>query len=140
MPPSGDFPQPRASLRLWDGSPLPAGLRHRLGQAWEQVQVLAQRMGQWEAERRALMQTAAEAPMQKVRQLLTLKGIGTNRAGVLVMECFGWRGFRNGKAVGALSGLPPTPSASGTTASERGIANAGNDHIRALALEMAWGW
>jgi transposase len=139
-PPSGDFPQQLASLRLWDGSPLPAGLRHRLGQAWEHVQVLAQRIGQLEAERRALMQTAEDAAMEKVRQLLTLKGIGTNSAWVFVMEFFGWRAFRNGQEVGALSGLTPTPSASGNTAYERGIAKAGNDHIRAMAIEMAWGW
>jgi transposase len=140
MPPSGDFQPQLESLRLWDGSPLPAGLRHRLGQEWEHVQALAQRIAQLEAERRALMQAAEEAAMPKVRQLLTRKGIGTHSAWVFVMECFGWRAFRNGKEVGALSGLTPTPDASGNTASERGIANAGNDHIRAMAIEMAWGW
>jgi transposase len=140
MPPSGDFPQQLESRRLWDGSPLPAGLRHRLGQEWEHVQVLAQRIGQLEAERRTLMQTAADTAMEKGRQLFTLKGIGTNSAGVFVMEFFGWRAFRNGKEVGALSGLTPTPYASGTTAYERGIAKAGNYHIRAMAIEIAWGW
>jgi transposase len=140
LPPSGDFQQQLESLRLWDGSPLPAGLRHRLGQEWEHVQALAQRIAQLEAERRALMQTAEDAAMKKVRQLLTLKGIGTNSAWVFVMEFFGWRTFRNGKEVGALSGLTPTPYASGNTADERGIAKAGNYHIRAMAIEMAWGW
>jgi hypothetical protein len=73
------------------------------------VQALAQRIAQVEAERRALMQTAGEAARQKVRQLLTLKGIGTNSAWGFVMACFGWWAFRNGKAVGALSGLTRTP-------------------------------
>jgi transposase len=140
MPRSGDFQPQLESRRLWDGSPLPAGLRHRLGQEWEQVQGLTQRIGQWEAERRTLMQTAEDASMKKVRQLLTLKGIGTNSAWVLVMEFFGWRACRHGKEVGALSGLTPTPYASGNTAYERGIAKAGNDHIRAMAIEIAWGW
>jgi transposase len=140
MPPSGDFPQQLESLRLWDGSPLPAGLRHRLGQEWEQVKALAQRIAQLEAERRTLMQTTEDAVMQKVRQLLTLKGIGANSAWVFVMEFFGWRAFRNGKEVGALSGLTPTPYASGNTAYECGIAKAGNYHIRAMAIEIAWGW
>jgi transposase len=108
-PPSGAFQQQLESLRLWDGSPLPAGLRHRLGQEWAHVQVLAQRLGQLEAERRGLLQTGEDAAMTKVRQLLTLKGSGTNSAWVFVMAFFGWRTFRNGKAVGALSGLPPTP-------------------------------
>ena len=140
MPPSGNFQPQLESLRLWDGSPLPSGLRPRLGQEWEHVQALAQRLGQLEAERRVFMQTAEEAVRHKGRQLLTLTGIGTNSAWVFVMEFFGWRAFRNGTAVGALSGLPPTPSASGHTAYERGIAKAGNDHIRAMASEMAWGW
>jgi transposase len=39
MPHRGECPQQLDSLRLWDGSPLPAGLRQRLGQEWEQVQV-----------------------------------------------------------------------------------------------------
>src|SRR5262245_42077665 len=78
--------------------------------------------------------------MKKVRQLLTLKGIGTNSAGVFVMEGFGWRAFRHGKEVGVLSGLTPTPYASGNTAYERGIATAGNYHVRAMTIEMAWGW
>jgi transposase len=140
MPPSGNFQQQLEALRLGDGSPLPSGLRHRLGQEWEHVQALAQRIGQLEAERRTLMQTAEDAVMQKVRQLLTRKGMGTNRAWVFVMEFFGGRAFRNGKEVGALSGLTPTPYASGNTAYERGIAKAGNYHIRAMAIEMAWGW
>jgi hypothetical protein len=35
---------------------------------------------------------------------------------------------------------PPTPYARGHTADERGIANAGNYPISAMAMEMAWGW
>jgi transposase len=140
MPHSRDFQQQLESLRLWDGSPLPAGLRRRLGQAWEHVQALAQRIAQLEAERRALLQTSEDAVMKHVRQLLTLKGIGTNSAWVFVMECFGWRALRNGKAVGALSGLTPTPYARGHTADARGIAQAGHYHVRAMAIEIAWGW
>jgi transposase len=53
------------------------------------------------------------------------------------MEFFGWRAFRSGKEVGALSGLPPTPPASGTIAYELGIAKAGNRDIRARASAIA---
>ena len=44
MPRDGDCPQPLEPLRRWDGTPLPAGLRHRLGQAWEHVTALTQRI------------------------------------------------------------------------------------------------
>jgi transposase len=46
MPSGGDFPQQLEHLRLWDGTPLPVGLRHRLDQEWAHVQALAQRMAQ----------------------------------------------------------------------------------------------
>jgi transposase len=140
MPPGGDFAQQLEPLRLWDGTPLPAGLHHRLRQEWEQVVALTQRIAQLEAERRAVLQTAEDAVTQQVQQLLMLKGIGSNSAWLFVMEFFGWRAFRNRKEVGALSGLTPTPYASGNTAYEQGIAQAGNAHSRAMAIEIAWGW
>jgi transposase len=140
MPPGGDFAQQLEHLRLWDGTPLPVGLHQRLGQEWEQVVALTQRIAQLEAARRAVLQTAEDAVTQKVQQLLMLKGIGINSAWLFVMEFFGWRAFRNRKEVGALSGLTPTPYASGHTAYEQGIAKAGNAHIRAMAIEIAWGW
>jgi transposase len=140
MPPRRDCQPPLESLRLWDGSALPAGLRQRLGQEWEHGQALAQRSAQLEAARRAVLQTSAEAVRKQGRPLLTLKGIGTKSAGVFVMEGFGGRACRHGQEVGAFRGLTPTPDASGNTADARGIANAGNSHVRAMAMEMAWGW
>jgi transposase len=140
MPPGRNFLQQLEHLRLWDGSLLPSGLRQRLIHEWEYVEGVSRRIAQLEAERRPLIREAEEGALRKVQQLVTLKGIGTNSAWVFVMECFGWRAFRNGKEVGALSGLTPTPYASGHTAYERGIAKAGNYHIRALAVEIAWGW
>jgi transposase len=140
MPSGGDCPQQLEPLRLWDGASFPAGLRHRLTQEWEHVQALAQRIGQWEAERRAVRQTAEDAVTKKVPQLLMLKGLGINSAWLFVMEFFGWRALRHRQEVGALSGLTPPPYASGTTAYEQGIAQAGHGPIRALAIAMAWGW
>ena len=139
-PPHGDVQPPLASLRRWAGSPLPPGLRPRLGQEWEHVTALAQRIAPVDAARRVVLQTAEDAVTKKVQQLLTLKGIGTNSAGGFVMEFFGWRACRHGQAGGALRGVTPTPSARGTTASARGIANAGTSPSRALAIAMAWGW
>ena len=57
-----------------------------------------------------------------------------------VNEFFGWRQFRNGKEVGAAAGLPPTPYQSGDVRREQGINKAGNRHIRAVAIELAWCW
>jgi transposase len=140
MPHRGECQPPLDFLRRWDGSRLPAGRRHRLGQEWAHVKAWAQRIAQSAAERRALGQTAADAAMHKVRQLLILDRIESNSAGGFVMAFFGWRACRHGTEVGALRGAPPTPYASGNTVDERGIATAGTYHIRAMAIDMAWGW
>jgi transposase len=119
----GDVPTQLSQLRQGDGSPLPPALRARL-----------------EAKRRQLLHTSVEPVMGQVRPLNTLRGIGTNSAWLYGMEFFAWREFRNRKQVGALAGLTPTPHQSGQSCHELGIAKAGNRHIRAMAIEIAWGW
>jgi transposase len=56
------------------------------------------------------------------------------------MEFFGWRGFRNGKEIGGLAGLTPTPHQSGELRHELGMGKAGNRRIRWMAIEGAWCW
>ena len=55
-------------------------------------------------------------------------------------EFFAWRKFKNRKEVGSLSGLAPTPYASGHSDHEQGISKAGNKRMRWMAVEIAWGW
>ena len=78
--------------------------------------------------------------MRKVVTLKMLDGIGERSSWVFVMEFFGWRQFQNRKEVGALAGLTPTPYDSGKSLREQGISKAGNQRIRALAVEIAWAW
>jgi transposase len=56
------------------------------------------------------------------------------------VELFSWRVFNNGRQLGALVGLCPTPYQSGEMKRELGITKAGNRHLRALLIEIAWGW
>lgn len=107
---------------------------------WVKVQSLTRQMREVEAERRVLLRTSSNPAIEKVRQLHELCGIGINSAWLYVMECFGWREFRNRREVGALAGLTPTPHQSGDLDQERGIDKAGNRHIRAMAIEIAWCW
>lgn len=74
------------------------------------------------------------------QQLCALKGIGSNSGWMYVMEFFAWRRFKNRKEVASLSGLTPTPRQSGQYRQELGISKAGNRHVRAMAIEIAWGW
>jgi transposase len=134
------LPEQLEALRLWDGSPLPSGLRRRLLRVYAHHQFLSEQIAALEAERRALLQSAQEASIEKVRQLMQLKGIGINGAWLLVMEFFGWRALKTRREVGGLAGLTPTPYQSGASAREQGITKSGNRHVRWMTTELAWSW
>jgi len=129
-------------LRLWDGSALPEGLRTRLQREFTCWQFVHRQILELEAERRGILRNSQEACIEQVRQLLRLKGIGDAKrsAWLYVMEFFGWRDFQNRREIGALAGLTPTPFQSGADDHEQGISKAGNTLIRAMAIEIAWGW
>jgi transposase len=134
------LPEQLDALRLWDGSPIPSGLRCRLLRVYAHYQFLSEQIAELEAERRALLQSAQEASLEQVRQLMQLKGIGINGAWLLVMEFFGWRALKNRREVGGLAGFTPTPYQSGERAREQGIAKSGNRHVRWMTTELAWSW
>jgi len=135
-----DFLDRLERVRLWDGSPVPLGLRRRLGREYERLEMVKRQVEQVEAERGDLVRTLGTPDVEKVRQLLDLRGIGINSAWLYVMEFFGWREFRNRREVGALAGLTPTPHQSGDESWERGISKAGNRYIRSMAIQIAWAW
>jgi transposase len=144
-----------SAIRLWDGRPIAEGLKARLQKEYERLQFIQGQIHELEAERVEAIRHSDSPEVEKVRQLLRLKGIGLNSAWVDTMEFFAWRDFRNRKEVGGLAGLTPTPYQSGDSSRERGVSKAGNRHVRALAIEIAcrlapacrgfsrherWGW
>lgn len=140
IPVKGDFLQRLDQVRLWDGSPLPSRLRVRLEREFAALEFIGEQIKELEAERRRLIRTSTDPSIEKVRWLLRLKGIGENSAWLFTMEFFAWRDFRNRREVGSLAGLTPTPYQSGDESREQGISKAGNRPIRAMAVEIAWGW
>src|SRR2546425_13321162 len=121
LPPGTDVGAAAKTVRLWDGSPVPAALRARLEREWEHAQFLRTRIRELQRERqRAIAHGRGEA-IDKVRQLLRLRAVGPTGAWVYVNEFFGWRRFRNRKEVGAAAGLTPTPYQSGDERREQGI-------------------
>ncbi|MFV2045637.1 MAG: IS110 family transposase, partial [Anaerolineales bacterium] len=135
-----DFLQRLESVRTWDGSPLGPRLQARLVREYERLQLVGQQIKELERQRVQEIRQSADPKVEQVRELLSLNGIGLNSSWMFIMEFFGWREFRNGKQVGGLSGLAPTPYQSGSSYRERGMSKAGNRHIRAMAIEIAWGW
>ena len=129
-----------ASIRLWDGSLLPARLRNRLKREWQHVMFIKDQLAALERERSDEMRQAKEPDLGKVKGLQILRGIGEVSSWVIVREFFGWRKFQNRKEVGSLAGFTGTPYDSGTGKKEQGISKAGNRHIRSVAVELAWSW
>src|SRR5215471_11355662 len=134
------LPEQLEALRLWDGSPMLPGLRRRVLRVYAHYTFLSEQIAAVEAERRAQLQTSTDARIEKVRQLMQLKGIGINGAWLLVMEFFGWRAFKNRREVGGLAGFTPTPYQSGESTREQGITKSGNRHVRWMTTELAWSW
>jgi transposase len=130
------------TVRRADGQPLLPGLRARLRQEWTLLTTVETQIAALEATRHEAVVAPAppDAQVAEVQQLLRLRGVGPTSAWLLVMEGLGWRGFRNRREVGAFVGLAPTPYQSGDTAREQGISKAGNARMRALLVDLSWGW
>lgn len=129
------------AIRLWDGSTLPADLRTRLERERERLELVEAQIQALEKQRCERVAQPVGRAEGQVRQLLLLRAIGMNSAWLFVMEFFAWRQFRNRRQVGGLSGLSPTPYSSGDGLKrEQGIDKAGNVRVRAMAIEIAWGW
>jgi len=135
-----DFPTMLAELRQWDGSPVPAELQQRLLREYERHEFVERQIRDQENERARRIRTSKEKPLEKVRKLLSLRGIGVNSAWLYVMEFFAWRDIKNRRELAGLAGLAPTPYDSGDSSREQGISKAGNRRLRTMTVEIAWCW
>jgi transposase len=100
---------------------------------------LKEQIGELKAERQSRLKDNKKPAIPQVKQLNTLRGIGIESSWPIVHELL-WRDFRNGRQVGALVGLAPSPYDSGDSKREQGISKAGNRQVRAIAVELAWSW
>lgn len=135
-----DFLEGLEQVRMWDGAALPPGLHARLKTEYASLQYVNQQIQDLKRARQELIETSDDPSVAKVRQLLTLRGIGPESSWLFVMEFYGWREFRNRREVGALAGLTGTLYQSGDSLQEQGISKAGNRWVRGMAIEIAWSW
>jgi transposase len=125
--------------QTWNGSDLSDALKTEISRLYEQYQLMNAQIAEVEqAYQQELLSDTAVA--NKRRQLERLKCIGPKTSRILSAEVFSWRVFSNGKQVGAMSGLVPTPSQSGDVQREQGISKAGNRRVRRVMIELAWFW
>jgi transposase len=135
-----DFPDQLDEVRLWDSSPLPPQLHQRLLREWDHRSRLTERIRLIERLQTDQLQDHSDPALRMVRQLMTLKGIGLQSAWLFTFEFFAWRNIRSRQQLTALAGLAPSPYQSGDEARDLGISKAGSSSVRAMAIQIAWGW
>jgi transposase len=138
LPLTRGFTRRLEQARVWDDTALPTALIARLTRDWTQLQHVEARLTALRRARRARIRATDRVGAQ-TRQLQTLRAIGDS-ALTLTTELFAWRAFRNGRQLGALVGLTPTPFRCDQTVRELGISGNGSRRLRALTVELAWGW
>lgn len=135
-----NFRERLREARLWDGSRVPSELRARLKREWARREAVCEEIRALDEERRRRLREEDDPALEQVRRLIQLRGIGMKSAWVFVMEWFSWRGFKNRKEIGGLSGLVDAPHDSASRTWGQGMEKAGNERVRTMAVEIAWNW
>lgn len=130
---------PLESITIWDGSPLPEGLKRRVSEEMKRFSLVHEQILKMEAERNRGIRKGEDDPTKKMQRLTQLKAVGPTTAETLVREIL-FRDFKNRRELGGYSGLTPCPFQSGDLFHASGISHAGNRHLRAILIELAWTW
>ena len=130
---------PLDSLKIWDGSVLPSGLRLRIENELSRYEVVHEQLLALEVRRNRGLREGTTAQAAIGRRLMRLKSIAETTAETLTREVF-FRDFKNRRQLGAYSGLTPSPYQSGAMSHESGISRAGNRHARGILVDLGWDW
>jgi transposase len=129
-----------SEIRCWNGQRLPAELQERIRREYARLGATERDLLALRKQQKTRLKKERTASMEKIRLMQQLCGIAMKSSWVFVMELFGWRQFQNRREVASALGLTPMPYQSGDSARDQGISRAGNRRVRAMAIEIAWGW
>jgi transposase len=127
-------------VRLYNGSPLPEGIRSELLREVSRYELVHAQVLSLERTQEQAMGEGKTRGAQVASQLRTIWGIGLQGSWLLSHEAFAWRHFGNRREVGSFPGLTGVPHDSGETRREQGISKAGNHRVRSMLNQLAWGW
>jgi transposase len=133
------FPEHLQAARLWDGTPVPAGLQERLAQEWAQLRQVERQLRERKARADSVLDRRTRTG-RAIEKLQRVRAVGPTSAWILATEIFGWRQIENRRQLGGLVGLVPAPYQSGETVHDQGITRAGNHHVRRVMVQLAWVW
>jgi transposase len=126
-------------MRLEDGSRLPEQIKAEIKRGMRRLALAEEQIKEIEEDQKRRIKEQRGEKMKKLTTLLLLRGVGIQIGWILVFEFF-WRQFSNRREVGSAAGLTGTPHRSGQLDRELGISKAGNRHVRAVMIELAWLW
>ena len=135
-----DFAERLERLTDWQGRRLGASWVAELKRLWQRLELVKSQLKTLEQAQRAQLKRGTDRASEQMRALRALRGLDQQIPWTLVHELFSWRAFRNGREIGAIAGLTPTPYRSGTLERELGISKHGIARVRKLAVELAWLW
>jgi transposase len=115
-------------------------LEARLRRELSRLALVDGQLAELKAELERKLEDESSPALEKVKRLRMLKGIGPVGSHALVVELFGWRSFNNRKELAGCVGLTGTPHNTGESERERGISKTGRPALRALLVELSWGW
>jgi transposase len=139
-------------LKTADGHLLLDGLKTRLRREFDRLALAVEQIRELQMQQAEMFRTAAKeiklaesqrtSPRHAIiaEHLFALGGIGPVTSWTLATEIFSWRDIQNRRQLAALAGLTPTPHDSGSEEKEQGISKSGRGELRALLIEIAWGW
>lgn len=128
------------TLQTGDGRPLGMAYIERLTREWAHLEMIERRLRTLRAARTAQIADGATRVAQVARHLTRLRGVAETSAALYSAELFGTRTFRNGRQLGALTGLVPVPYRSDQRVRDQGISKAGRAELRRVSIQVAWCW
>ncbi len=126
------------ALRTPEGATLAPNTRAELRRDMARLCFVAEQIEQIEEARaERLEQASAGEPNAMVCLLARVVGVGIETADMLVHEVLS-RNLRDRRAVARYAGLTGAPDESGRKRREKGLAKAGNAHVRRGMIQLAW--
>lgn len=145
------FPEQLGRYQTGDGQKLGEQIQARLEREFDRLALCVDQIRTLQMQQAAMLREAAKAERKAqqterhrvapiAQHLTQLAGIGPVTSWTLSAEVFSWRDIGNRRQLAALTGLTPTPHASGEEEKEQGISKSGRAELRSLMIEVAWGW
>jgi transposase len=136
----GDWAERVGKLKRWDGSGVGPNLTRDLLAEGERLALVERQLALLKAAREALVAKSPCKIAGSTRALRQLGAIAEESSFVFATEVLGWRTFANRRELAGAVGVTGTPFKSGEADREQGISKAGNKRMRAMLVEIAWGW